>query len=105
MSGPEFERYMASVFEALGYKATVLGGAGDQGVDLLLQKENELIAVQCNSAGPRNGNLRVSAFGGAQKAPVPHTPDAFRGKAPPRRYRCRKLPSGPYAEGPHLFAA
>jgi restriction system protein len=51
MSGTEFEYYMASVFEALGYNATILAGAGDQGVDLLLRRDHELVAVQCKNYG------------------------------------------------------
>jgi hypothetical protein len=72
MSGPEFERYMASVFEALGYKATVLGGAGDQGVDLLLQKENELIAVQCKNYRQTVGNTPIQEIYAGAKHHTAH---------------------------------
>jgi restriction system protein len=47
MNGKEFEHYMASVFEALGHHVTVMGGSGDQGVDLLMWVEGVLVAVQC----------------------------------------------------------
>jgi hypothetical protein len=67
MSGIEFEHYMADVFEEQGYDATVLGGAGDQGVDLLLRKGNELVAVQCKNYGQRIGNKPVQeVFAGAR---------------------------------------
>jgi hypothetical protein len=67
MSGIEFEHYMANVFEALGYDATVLGGTGDQGVDLLLRKDHELVAVQCKNYGQRIGNKPVQeVFAGAR---------------------------------------
>ena len=49
MSGREFEYYMAKVFETLGYEVNLVGGTGDQGVDLLIQQGHELIAVQCNN--------------------------------------------------------
>jgi hypothetical protein len=67
MSGTEFEHYMAGVFEEQGYDATVLGGAGDQGVDLLLRKGNEFVAVQCKNYGQRIGNQPVQeVFAGAR---------------------------------------
>jgi predicted helicase len=73
MSGPEFERYMGSVFEALGYKATILGGAGDQGVDLLLQKENECIAVQCKNYQQPVGNKPIQeVYAGARHHAAHH---------------------------------
>ena len=59
MSGSAFERYMANVFKALGYNARVLGGAGDQGVDLLLQKAGQRIAVQCKNLRRPVGNPPV----------------------------------------------
>ena len=49
MNGVEFERFTARVFEALGYDATLVGGAGDQGVDLVLRKGAEVVAVQCKN--------------------------------------------------------
>ncbi len=73
MSGPEFERYMASVFEALGYNATILGGTGDQGVDLLLQKENEFIAVQCKNYQQPVGNKPIQeVYAGAKHHAAHH---------------------------------
>ena len=59
MSGTEFEHYMADVFKLLGYKVRVLGGAGDQGVDLLLRKGHEHVAVQCKNYKGRVGNPPV----------------------------------------------
>ena len=59
MSGLEFERYMASVFEALGYDAKLVGGAGDQGVDLVLRKGAEVVAVQCKNYAQPVGNRPV----------------------------------------------
>jgi HJR/Mrr/RecB family endonuclease len=47
MSGREFEQSMADLLRAAGYKVDVLGGAGDQGVDLLVKEGRKLIAVQC----------------------------------------------------------
>jgi predicted helicase len=72
MSGPDFERYMASVFEALGYNATILGGTGDQGVDLLLQKENEFIAVQCKNYQQPVGNTPIQEIYAGAKHHAAH---------------------------------
>jgi HJR/Mrr/RecB family endonuclease len=67
MSGVEFERFTASVFEALGYDATLVGGAGDQGVDLVLRKGAEVVAVQCKNYGQPIGNRPVQeVYAGAR---------------------------------------
>ncbi len=46
MSGTEFEKFVANVLQGLGYDTTIVGSRGDQGVDILLRKDYELIAVQ-----------------------------------------------------------
>ena len=67
MSGAEFERYMADVFEALGYDVTLVGGAGDQGVDLVLRKGTEVVGVQCKNYGRPVGNRPVQeVYAGAR---------------------------------------
>ena len=38
MSGAQFEIFMADLFRAMGHKAVVLGGAGDQGVDIVVNR-------------------------------------------------------------------
>jgi HJR/Mrr/RecB family endonuclease len=45
MSGAEFEQFLAEIFKLLGYKVEATGQAGDQGVDLIIQKDVK-IAVQ-----------------------------------------------------------
>ncbi len=67
MSGREFEHFMADVFRTAGYKVDVVGGAGDQGVDLLLKEGRKRIAVQCKKYGRPVGNAAVSAvYAGAK---------------------------------------
>ena len=61
MSGREFEHFMADLFRMAGYKVDVVGGAGDQGVDLLLKEGRKRIAVQCKKDGKPVGNAAVSA--------------------------------------------
>ena len=41
MSGAQFEVFTADLFRALGHQAVVLGGAGDQGVDVIVNRRGE----------------------------------------------------------------
>lgn len=67
MSGLEFEHFMADVLRVAGYKVDVVGGSGDQGVDLLVKEGRKLIAVQCKKYGRPVGNAAVSAvYAGAK---------------------------------------
>jgi hypothetical protein len=49
MSGAQFEVFTADLFTALGHQAVVLGGAGDQGVDVIVNRRGERVAVQCKN--------------------------------------------------------
>jgi HJR/Mrr/RecB family endonuclease len=40
----------------LGYRATVLGGSGDQGVDVIATAGKERIAIQCKNYAKPVGN-------------------------------------------------
>jgi hypothetical protein len=52
---------------ARGYRASVLGGAGDQGVDILLTRGDEKIAVQCKNYAKPVGNTPVQeVYAGAK---------------------------------------
>lgn len=67
MSGQEFERFMAGLLRAVGYRVDAVGGSGDQGVDLLIKKGRRLVAVQCKKYGRPVGNAAVSAvYAGAK---------------------------------------
>jgi restriction system protein len=59
MSGAQFEVFMADLFGALGHKAVVLGGAGDQGVDIVVNRRGERVAVQCKNHKKAVGNKPV----------------------------------------------
>ena len=58
MSGLQFEREVAELYKQYGYKALVTRATGDGGVDIILLKDNERIAVQCkhhkNKIGPND---------------------------------------------------
>ena len=43
----EFEEYVARIFEALGYKTELTGGAGDEGIDIKMTKDGRRYLVQC----------------------------------------------------------
>jgi HJR/Mrr/RecB family endonuclease len=47
MSGPQFEVFVADLFRAMGHGVTMLGGAGDQCVDIVVSYHGERVAVQC----------------------------------------------------------
>jgi restriction system protein len=67
MSGQQFEVFVASLFNSMGYKAAVLGGSGDQGVDLVLDMGGERVAVQCKNYKKAVGNKPVQeVYAGAK---------------------------------------
>lgn len=67
MSGVQFEHYVASVFRALGYNAAVQGGAGDQGVDVIVASNGQRQAIQCKNYAKPVGNSPVQqVYAGAR---------------------------------------
>jgi HJR/Mrr/RecB family endonuclease len=67
MSGAQFEVFVADLFRAMGHQATLLGGAGDQGVDIVVDRRGERVAVQCkNYQRPANNKPVQEVFAGAQ---------------------------------------
>jgi restriction system protein len=67
MSGPQFEAFVADLFRAMGHRVTMLGGAGDQGVDIIVSYHGERVAVQCKNYRRAVGNKPVQeVFAGAR---------------------------------------
>ena len=67
MSGTQFEMLVANVLRRLGYQTTVLGGSGDQGVDVIARAGNEKIAIQCKNYAKPIGNRPVQeVYAGAR---------------------------------------
>jgi restriction system protein len=67
MSGARFEVFVADLFEAMGHQTMVLGGAGDQGVDVLVNPRGKRIAVQCKNYSKPVGNKAVQeVYAGAR---------------------------------------
>lgn len=67
MSGQKFERFMAEVLRNIGYKVDMVGGPGDQGVDLLVRVGRKRVAVQCKLHGKPVGRTAVAdVYAGAR---------------------------------------
>jgi len=67
MSGTQFELYVAGLLRAMRHNTRVLGGSGDQGVDLIVDYFGERVAVQCKNYAKPVGNKPVQeVFAGAR---------------------------------------
>jgi len=67
MGGLEFEDFVADLFGAMGNQVQVCGGAGDQGVDIVVNPKGERIALQCkNHARPVNNKAVQEVYAGAR---------------------------------------
>lgn len=65
--GKHFEILIADLLRAMGHKARVLGGSGDQGVDVIADYDGERVAVQCKNYKRRVGNKPVQeVYAGAK---------------------------------------
>lgn len=49
LDGRQFERELASLYRKRGYEVRSVGGPGDGGVDVILQREGRTILVQCKA--------------------------------------------------------
>jgi restriction endonuclease Mrr len=75
ISPSAFEKYVGSIYRLLGFKVTLIGGTGDQGVDVIASADQERIAIQVKRYGFDN-HVGVSAV-----------QEVFTGKA---IYNCQK---------------
>ena len=68
LDGPEFEAYVALVLRDNGFKHVALTkGSGDQGVDILAERNGMTYAIQCKNYEGAVGNFAVQeAYAGAQ---------------------------------------
>ncbi|MGN0775140.1 MAG: restriction endonuclease [Candidatus Ventricola sp.] len=68
LDGPEFEAYVALVLGDNGFKRVELTkGSGDQGVDILAERNGMTYAIQCKNYAGAVGNFAVQeAYAGAQ---------------------------------------
>ena len=67
MDGARFEVFVADLFRAMGHRVVLYGGAGDQGVDLIVYLRGERVAVQCKNYARPVGNRPVQeVYAGAR---------------------------------------
>lgn len=64
-TGEDFEKYLERLFKDLGYKVKRCGKSGDQGADLLLEKEHFIYAIQAKYYNEKLGNTPVQEVVGA----------------------------------------
>ena len=67
MDGLEFERVLSEIFEKLGYEAKVTQGSGDQGADLVLNKDGEKTVVQAKRYSSNVSNSAVQEVVASKK--------------------------------------
>jgi len=68
LTGTEFEKLLYRLFEAMGYKVELTGKSGDQGGDLIANKQGERILVQAKCYRDwSTGNSAVQQVVGAMK--------------------------------------
>lgn len=59
MSGLEFEHFLKILFENLGYKVSLTQASQDQGIDLIIEKDNRISGVQAKNYSNAVGNKAV----------------------------------------------
>lgn len=59
MTGKEFEEYLANMFKQQGYKAMLTKDSNDQGIDVILEKDGQLVGVQAKCYSGNVGNSAV----------------------------------------------
>ncbi|MFA5643234.1 MAG: restriction endonuclease [Candidatus Paceibacterota bacterium] len=65
LSHKEFELYVAELFRKLGYKADVIGGTGDGGIDIVLERDGKKSYVQCKQYNSKVQVDKIRDFYGA----------------------------------------
>jgi hypothetical protein len=67
MDGARFEAFVADLFGAMGHRVVLCGGAGDQGVDMIVYPRGGRVAVQCKNHSRPVGNRPVQeVYAGAR---------------------------------------
>ena len=59
MSPTEYERYCGDLLKAAGWEVRVCGGSGDQGVDLVAERDGLIVVLQCKMHSKSVGNSAV----------------------------------------------
>ncbi len=67
MSGYEFEKFVAKLFQKMGYKSYTTKESGDQGIDVIAEKQDVKVAIQCKCYNGVVGNHAImEAVAGAK---------------------------------------
>jgi hypothetical protein len=67
MDGTRFEVFVADLFRVMGHQVILCGGAGDQGVDMIVYSRGGRVAVQCKNHSRPVGNRPVQeVYAGAR---------------------------------------
>ncbi|HER2174446.1 TPA: restriction endonuclease [Streptococcus pyogenes] len=65
MDGRYFEEFVAEIYNLKGYSYELTNNTGDQGLDIILYKDDEKVGVQCKRFTGKVGNKAVQeAFAG-----------------------------------------
>ena len=99
MTGKDFEQFLARVFEERGYRVQWVGRAGDQGIDLIVDRNGSRVAVQAKGfVGHAVGNDAIqqahtgSAFYQCQSsAVITNSRYTFAARALAERVGCRLI--------------
>ena len=59
MEGSEFENFIALLFSKMGYSAKTTKSSGDQGIDVIAERNNLIIGIQAKCYGGSVGNTAV----------------------------------------------
>jgi len=67
LSPYEFEKFVSKLFKAMGYKTRITQASNDYGIDVVAEKGNEKLAIQCKryASGNPVGNRDVQRILGA----------------------------------------
>jgi HJR/Mrr/RecB family endonuclease len=65
MNGYQFEHFVALIFTHFGYKTTVTPSSGDQGIDVIAEKDGERVGIQakCYSNAVSNSAIQEATAG------------------------------------------
>jgi restriction system protein len=59
MTGREFELYCREVLQEAGWRAALTPGSGDQGADIIAEKDGRRVVIQCKFYNGTVGNKAV----------------------------------------------
>jgi restriction system protein len=59
MTGREFELYCREVLQEAGWRAALTPGSGDQGADIIAEKDKHRVVIQCKFYNGTVGNKAV----------------------------------------------